>query len=234
MSIIRVSKNKDNPYVMIDKTAISDERLSWKAKGVLAYLLSLPDNWEIYVTEIEKHSTDGEKSLRSGLKELEDAGYLEKEIIRDSTGKFSGSAYVVYERPTVSPKAECRKTERRKPTTTNNDLNNNKLTNKVLINDTHKEVVTALMKVTGLDINIKTNAGRLQRASKELREAGYGVAEILAFGESWKHDWRFKQDKKPPLISVLVSEIGRHKRVDVDVEERKRKAIEQMEKANGI
>ena len=47
MSIIRVSKNKNNPYFLMNNTGINDKNLSFKAKGVLAYLISKPDNWYI-------------------------------------------------------------------------------------------------------------------------------------------------------------------------------------------
>jgi hypothetical protein len=49
MSIFRVSKNKENPYVMIDKRSIGNDKISWKAKGILAYCLSMPDDWVFYV-----------------------------------------------------------------------------------------------------------------------------------------------------------------------------------------
>lgn len=39
MSIVRINK-RDNPYVQIDHRVLEDTRLSWKAKGLLAYLLS--------------------------------------------------------------------------------------------------------------------------------------------------------------------------------------------------
>ena len=35
-TIIRVAKNKDNPYVMMNKAGLNDSRLSFKAKGILA------------------------------------------------------------------------------------------------------------------------------------------------------------------------------------------------------
>ncbi len=41
--IIRVKKCQNN-FVMMDKTFLEDTRLSFKAKGILAYLLSKPDN----------------------------------------------------------------------------------------------------------------------------------------------------------------------------------------------
>ncbi|HBG7159327.1 TPA: replication protein, partial [Clostridioides difficile] len=33
MGIIRVSKDKDNPYVVLNKTCLEDVKLSWQAKG---------------------------------------------------------------------------------------------------------------------------------------------------------------------------------------------------------
>ena len=99
MTTIRVEKNKDNPYVMINKITAQDDRLSWKAKGILTYLLSLPDDWVIYVNELTKHAPDGEASLRSGLKELEAIGYIQKEQTRNEDGTFGDYNYIVKELP---------------------------------------------------------------------------------------------------------------------------------------
>ena len=82
-TIFRVIKNKENPYVMINKQFLDDERLSWKSKGILTYLLSKPDSWQIYETELTKHSTDRLDSLKSGLKELINIGYVRREQIRN-------------------------------------------------------------------------------------------------------------------------------------------------------
>lgn len=76
--IIRVAKNKDNPYVMMNKTGLNDPRLSFKAKGILAYLLSKPDDWKVMVSELINSSTDGKTAVYSGLKELEENGYLKR------------------------------------------------------------------------------------------------------------------------------------------------------------
>jgi hypothetical protein len=46
--------------------------MSWKARGILIYMLSLPDDWEVHLSEIAKHSEkDGRDSFASGIKELE-------------------------------------------------------------------------------------------------------------------------------------------------------------------
>jgi len=37
MTKITVSKDKNNPYLVMDKRGLQDTRLSWKAKGILYY-----------------------------------------------------------------------------------------------------------------------------------------------------------------------------------------------------
>ena len=86
--ITRVKKEKD--FVQIDKFPLQDDRLSWRAKGLLDYMLSMPDDWQFYVNELHKHAKDGKDSTRSALKELEEFGYLviEKNN-RSEKGKYS-------------------------------------------------------------------------------------------------------------------------------------------------
>ena len=87
---------------MIDKRIFSDTNLSWKAKGILGYFLSRPDNWTIIVADLIKQSTDGRDSVYSGLKELIKAGYIVREAIRES-GKILKWEYIVFEEPQINP-----------------------------------------------------------------------------------------------------------------------------------
>jgi len=81
MGIIRVAKN--NNYVVMNRTALNDNRLSWKAKGIMAYMLSMPDDWVFYMDELMTHSTDGKASFRAGFNELKKCGYIERKPIRE-------------------------------------------------------------------------------------------------------------------------------------------------------
>lgn len=123
MTVFRVEKCKDKPFVMVDKTVLKETTISWKAKGILVYLLSLPDDWKIYESELSTHSCDGIKSTRSGIKELIKAGYIVRQKKR-TKGRFMGYEYIVYEHPTVMPKTENGKTENEKRHTSNTDLIN--------------------------------------------------------------------------------------------------------------
>ena len=78
---IRVDKT--NNYTVIHNQFLRRKDLSWKAKGILAYILSLPDDWNINLKEVMTHATDGEASFRSGWKELSDKGYVKRRPVRD-------------------------------------------------------------------------------------------------------------------------------------------------------
>ena len=78
---MRVEKIKN--YSVISNEFIRRKDLSWKAKGILTYILTLPDDWVININEIMTHATEGEKAFRSGWKELKDAGYVNRYPVRD-------------------------------------------------------------------------------------------------------------------------------------------------------
>lgn len=134
MSVFRVVKDKENPYVLMNKTFLNDINLSWKAKGLLAYILSLPDDWQLYETELVKHSKDGKDSLKSAIKELIDQGYIHRgDRIRNEKGHVTGYDYKVFEIPnhdgkSVVGKSNAGESNVGKPANTNiiTELNNNK------------------------------------------------------------------------------------------------------------
>lgn len=97
-TIFRTIKSKDNPYVMIDRRPIDNPKLSFKAKGILTYLMSRPDGWEVSVTDLVKHGEDGEHAVRAGLKELKEAGHMKYTQSRDQ-GRITGWLIEVYEVP---------------------------------------------------------------------------------------------------------------------------------------
>ena len=75
-NIVRTIKDKN--FSIMSNVHLRDENLSWKAKGIHSYILSLPDDWKIIINHIITVSTDKEKSTRSGLKELYDNRYWQK------------------------------------------------------------------------------------------------------------------------------------------------------------
>ncbi|MFO7295997.1 MAG: hypothetical protein C0P72_008235 [Clostridia bacterium] len=101
-TIVRTIKNRNNPYVVINKSIFNDKRLSWKAKGLMGYFLSKPDDWKITISDLIKQSKDGRDSVYSGLAELKKYGYLQEVAYRQGK-RIVRREYKVYEAPEFNP-----------------------------------------------------------------------------------------------------------------------------------
>jgi hypothetical protein len=110
-TIYRTVKNVENPFVMIDRRPIDNPGLSFKAKGILTYLMSRPDGWEVSVADLINHTTEGEASVRSGLKQLKAAGHMKYTKMRDH-GRITGWLIEVYESPHLSPDGDFQDVEK--------------------------------------------------------------------------------------------------------------------------
>lgn len=115
MAIRRAKVKKE--FSIISNKMLGDKRLSFKARGLLAYMLSKPDDWQFYTSELVKHSeTDGRTSIQSALKEIENAGYLVRDQERDTSGKFKSLDFILYDVPKAeSPLAENPQAENPRP-----------------------------------------------------------------------------------------------------------------------
>ena len=98
MATVRVEKISD--YTTLSNRALDDKRLSMKAVGLLVYMLRLPDDWDFTLEWLAKKHKDGLSSIRSAMKELEDAGYVTRGTQqRSQEGTFQGSDYIIREDP---------------------------------------------------------------------------------------------------------------------------------------
>lgn len=96
-NVFRVIKNCN--YTTLSNYHFKDKRLSWKAKGLLSTMLSLPDDWNYSIEGLAKLSDDGIKATNSGLAELEKHGYLIRRQLRNDNGHFCATEYSIYEQP---------------------------------------------------------------------------------------------------------------------------------------
>lgn len=123
MAIIRAERK--DPYTHLYNETLRDKRLSFKARGLLAYMLSMADNWKFYTKSIIASSDkDGRDSVLSGLKELEKCGYLKRQSKRNESGKFDSQDWIIVDKPTIPPETDFPDTG--KPDTDNPQLRTNK------------------------------------------------------------------------------------------------------------
>lgn len=91
-------KTEKGEFITISKKLINDNRLSLKAKMVLIYLLSKPDNWQFYQTEIARNFDCGVNSVAKALEELVNKNYVIKTRIHNPKGRYV-YIYDIYEQP---------------------------------------------------------------------------------------------------------------------------------------
>ena len=96
MKKIVVKKKTD--YTVISNVFLRDENLSLKSKGLLAYVMSLPNDWVLYVSELANHHKDGISAIYSSFKELIELGYVRRKRERID-GQPAGVEYIISETP---------------------------------------------------------------------------------------------------------------------------------------
>ncbi len=100
-TMYRSEKTAD--YTQLSNSMLRDERLSFKARGILAMILSNSDTWEVYHGWLEERGTEGREAIRSGVQELERFGYVTYAEIRRG-GQFISRMWVWHERPVSEDK----------------------------------------------------------------------------------------------------------------------------------
>lgn len=121
MAILRKS-NKEQ-YTTIPQALLRDERLSLKDIGLLVCMLSLPDNWKFSENGLEAiFKNDGQASIRTGLKKLEESGYLHRHRERGADGKIGSVTWYLHDEPVFHP--ECYKPRLENPSVDNPSLEN--------------------------------------------------------------------------------------------------------------
>lgn len=131
--IFRNSKTKN--YSIISNEVIRRDDISWKAKGIMCYILSLPDDWAIYLEEVAKHSTDGMRSFRSGWKELKEKGYVRRYPVYKN-GKISEWQTEIVENVDIEPSPLlCQNVHVENVDVQNVDVQNDKLLSTYITND---------------------------------------------------------------------------------------------------
>ena len=135
---IRCEKN----FTTIHNSIFKDKTISLKAKGLLAFMMSVPPDWDYSLAGLAACNKDGLVSVRSALQELEDNFYVKLTKVRNEKGQIVDMQYDVSDEPVFgnhieekpfleNPKADNPKTE--KPLSENHtQLNTKELNTKEL------------------------------------------------------------------------------------------------------
>jgi predicted transcriptional regulator len=195
MSVYRRHKRTD--FSVIDNHVFKDKELTLKAKGLLATILSLPEDWKYSIEGLASLSNDGTTSVTSALNELIQRGYIIRSQSNDEYGRFNGYIYDIYEKPqepcSENPITDDTITENQQVLNTNisntNIVNTNSI-DKPLISPTEKrkmlfkEFWDAYPKCKR-----KVDYDGCEKAFIKIKDLENIFPDIMASLEVWKKDW---------------------------------------------
>lgn len=167
-------------YAVINNQILNDKNLTFKAKGILALLLSLPPNPKnLSIEKIAKWNKDGISAVRSGIDELKNAGYLDVEQVNNALGQYDGVQW--YLRDTASG-ADAHQPNRKIPNAENPSSDEPPLEKPRPVktyktkNPKSKKTTTPLGKITCDIEDLKFTATMLAETQLQVRKALEQVA----------------------------------------------------------
>ena len=104
MAVFRVERNKG--YTVMSNHHLRNKELTLKAKGLLAQMLSLPEDWDYTLAGLSYINRESIDAIRTAVWELEKAGYITRRQGRDEKGKMTAIEYTIYEQP-QPPELDC-------------------------------------------------------------------------------------------------------------------------------
>jgi hypothetical protein len=222
-NIIR-QKRKVN-YTIIPNEMLNNPNLSFKAKAMLCYLLSKPDRWSVYLSQLAKASSDGYESVVSGMNELIANRYVFRKPC--SGANPGGWEYFVYDEPQAEDEFPLGKKpsrdfpESEKP-----------VTNKERLYKESKEIKEKESSAVASHSSVQPNL--FQTSSHESHISGSATAELKSadgkkktprseappqnipteldtpkFKESWNEFLQHRKEKKIPMTPTATKNMFR-------------------------
>lgn len=223
--VFRAVHDKNNPYFQMRRDCAQNKNLSYEALGMLTYILSRPDTWEIVIDDLVRLGTSRDRVYRI-LGELIRLRYIRRVGTRKQ-GRFDSVNYEVYE----SPYTDLPYTDSPYPVNPTQDITEKKRVQKkrktkdsaVVTADTRPNkkddplfdaLATHVFHLNPEQVKATKSGGRIAKLKKWLVENQEGVTpediaafarhcgkyaplDVTKFGEAWL---RWRAPVRPPLI----------------------------------
>ena len=92
MTIVRAPRI-ERDFTVLPNRALRDPHMSYRARGILAYILSMPDNWRTSADLLARQGREGRDAIRTAINELISHGYARRTKARNEDGTFSSELH---------------------------------------------------------------------------------------------------------------------------------------------
>jgi hypothetical protein len=160
-----IRKKKNTNYSIVDNSIIHSKDLTIEESFLLIYLLSLPDTWSLYKTNIEKEfklKKLSKSRFNKSWKGLKEKGFIEGSKVKGAGGKFHSWKYRVIEDPFSDlPKTDMSGNQHIGKPMTHNKVDilipNKKNTNRINTNENNNKIYNILGELSDRNKNIIIN-----------------------------------------------------------------------------
>lgn len=214
--IKRAQHGAQNHYFLMNRETAQNRDLSFEARGLLSYVLSKPDTWQIEIDDLKQKGCGRDKAYRI-LKELIDTRYVARIITRDAKKRIVEVDYIVHEEPLPEKPDTALPDTENQDSKENTEVDTTEKGSTSLVEE-KKEVVSkprprdlifdAVAEVSKLD---PVAAGSfIAKAANLLRKARRTPEQVKRFGEIWytrEYPGGLK-DRKPPSPATIAKYIS--------------------------
>lgn len=220
MSVYR--RHKEKNFTCIDNHLFNDNTLSMKAKGLLAQILSLPDDWKYSVNGLSSLFSDGRDAVNGAINELIEHGYITRTRITNEFGTFDGYQYDIYEKPqTESGKiADIPFTDKpftEEPFTDNSTVSNTNISNTKVLNTKELDIppISPIDNRKALFKQFwdayprckrKVNYDGCERIFIKIENLEAIFPDIMASLEAWKREWAKENNEYVPMTHKWINQ----------------------------
>lgn len=182
-------------YTTINNCVLQDPNLSLKAKGLYAFMWSLPDTWDYSVSGLTKVLKEGRDAINEALKELEREGYLVRSILRKG-GKFTDMDYTLNAVPDPFRKPiEEKETAHREKRGVKNFLTKTDIESRIQESFTEESLRSSFRDFLAMRVNIKkpiSTSGALTRMINRLKKLSEGDESLAdkILDQSIRNNWQ--------------------------------------------
>ncbi len=202
----KIKINKGGNYTVISNHVLQNNNLSLKAKGLYAFMWSLPDTWDYSVSGLTKVLKEGRDAINEALKELEREGYLVRSILRKG-GKFTDMDYTLNEFP--DPFMEKYESQKEKPKEKPEPKKKKKSYAQIFEDPKNETIKQSLVKYVGAlrGMNYTPQVATVEKFAEFLNVESKGnpVIAIRIVDQSIERGWKALYPLKDKQISGVVS-----------------------------
>lgn len=94
-----IIRRQRTTFTVVPNEIVNDRRIGLKAFGLLIHMLSRPNDWVFSQEQMGAELGEGREAMRNAMRQLIDAGYVQREVTRDAATGRLVTVTVVTESP---------------------------------------------------------------------------------------------------------------------------------------